>query len=113
MVLQNVSLLETNLYRYFWVLLIQAPGLPFMGRNADVHIQCLHAVCQGHFDRLDLRDMRGLLDDAAGKGGSCDAALPEGRGGARDAHPVNDIGPCNGKRPPAAGAAQPCSRARC
>lgn len=76
----------------------------------DAHFKCLHTVCQDHFDSLDLRDMRGLLDDAAGECGPSGAALPQSRGGPCDAHPVYDIGPRNGEGLP--GAAQPCGSTR-
>lgn len=75
----------------------------------DAHFKCLHAVCQDDFDSLDLRDMRGLLDDAAGESGPSGAALPQGRVGPCDAHPVYDIGPRN--REGLSGAAQPCGSA--
>lgn len=50
--------------------------------------------------------MRGLLDDAAGEGGPCGAALPQSRGGSRNTHPVYDSG--SRYREGLMGAALPC-----
>lgn len=61
-------------------------------------MKCLHAVRQGHVNSLDLRDVRGLLDDAAGESGPRGAALPQSAGGSRDTHPVYDSGPRNRER---------------
>lgn len=59
----------------------------------DARTECLHAVCQGHINSLNLGDMRGLLDDAAGESGPHGAALPQSRSGSCDAHPVYYSGP--------------------
>lgn len=65
--------------------------------------------CQGDFDRLNLRDMRGLLDDAAGESGTSGAALSQSRGGPCDTDPQIYIGPCNGEWLP--GVVPPCGSA--
>lgn len=61
----------------------------------DAQIKCLRTVCQGHVNSLDLSDMRGLLDYAAGEGGPHSAALPQSRGRSSDTHPVYYSGPRN------------------
>lgn len=55
-------------------------------------MKCLHAVCQGHINSLDFRDMGGLLDDAAGESGPRGAALPQSHVGSCDTYPVQDTG---------------------
>lgn len=59
----------------------------------DAQIKCLRTVCQGHVNSLDLSDMRGLLDYAAGEGGPHSAALPQSRGRSSDTHPFYYSGP--------------------
>lgn len=63
----------------------------------DAHVYCLYTVCQRHFDSLDLRDMRRLLDDATGESGPCGAALSQSRGGSCNTHPVYYSGPHYGE----------------
>lgn len=65
----------------------------------DAGIKWLHAACQGHVNSLDLSDMRGLLDNAAGEGGPDSAALPQDRRRSSDTHPVYYSGPCNWEGP--------------
>lgn len=73
----------------------------------DAWIKWLHAACQGHVNSLDLSDMRGLLDNAAGEGGPDSAALPQDRRRSSDTHPVYYSGPCNWEGP--SGAAGCCA----
>lgn len=68
----------------------------------DAKIKRLHAARQGHVNSLDLSDMRGLLDNAAGEGGPHSAALPQGRRRSSDTHPVYYSGPRNREGPPGA-----------
>lgn len=62
----------------------------------------LNPLCQCQVNSLDLRDVRGLLDDAVGDGGPYGAALPQARGGPRHTHPVYYSGPGERERPPGA-----------
>lgn len=65
----------------------------------DAGIKWLHAARQGHVNSLDLSDMRGLLDNAAGEGGPHCATLPQDRRRSSDTHPVDYSGPCNWEGP--------------
>lgn len=87
----------------------KASGIPMWNDRPDAQMKCLHTVCQGHVNSLDLRDMRGLLDDAAGERGPHGAALSQSRGGSCDRHPVYDRGPRNWEWLPSA--ELPCANA--